>query len=113
MNDLPKLMYNKSIPILFADDTSILFTHSNTTKFIANIHTVFEIISTWFKTVIFNKILKKTRYIHFKTRNRPSNDMKIGLDNRLIPSDLHTKFLLLTIDSQYIIMENTYRSPNK
>jgi len=59
MNDLPKFMYNKSIPILFADDTSILFTHSNTTKFIANIHTVFEIISTWFKTVIFNKILKK------------------------------------------------------
>ena len=46
------------------------------------------------------------------TRNRPSNDMKIGLDNKLIPIALHTKFLELTTDSQYIIMENTYRSPN-
>jgi len=58
MNDLPKLVYNKSIPALFADDTSILFMHSNATKFIANIHTVFGIINTWFKTVIFNTILK-------------------------------------------------------
>ena len=38
--------------------------------------------------------------------------MKIGLDNKLIPSALYTKFLELTINSQYIIMENTYRSPN-
>jgi len=59
MNDLPKLIYNKSIPILFADHTSILFTHINTTKFIANIRTVFGIINNWFKTVIFNKILEK------------------------------------------------------
>ena len=29
INDLPKIINNKSIPILFADDTSILFTNSN------------------------------------------------------------------------------------
>jgi hypothetical protein len=78
MNDLPKFIYNKSIPILFADDTNILFTHSNATKFI-NTHTVFGIINTWF-----HKIFKKT-HISFKARNRPSIDMKIGLDNKLIP----------------------------
>ena len=49
MNDLSKFTNNKSTAILFADDTSILFTHSNTTKFNANTHTVFETINTWFK----------------------------------------------------------------
>jgi hypothetical protein len=34
---------------LFADDTSILFTHSNTTKFNANTHAAFESINISFK----------------------------------------------------------------
>lgn len=49
INDFSKFTDNKSTAILFADDTSILFTHSNTTRFNANTHTVFEIINTWFK----------------------------------------------------------------
>jgi hypothetical protein len=36
MNDLSKFTDNKSTAILFADDTSILFNHSNTTKLNAN-----------------------------------------------------------------------------
>jgi hypothetical protein len=42
---------------------------------------------------------KKTHYIHFKTRNSPSIDMKTDLNNKLIPNALFTKFLGLTIDS--------------
>jgi len=49
MNDLSKCTANKSTAILFADDASILCTHSDTTKFNANTYTVFEIINTWFK----------------------------------------------------------------
>jgi hypothetical protein len=49
VNDLPKIINNKSIPILFARDTSILFIHSNITEFNANTHTVSEIINNWFK----------------------------------------------------------------
>jgi len=33
INGLPHFVNNKSTPILFADDTSILFTHSDTTEF--------------------------------------------------------------------------------
>jgi hypothetical protein len=40
INDLPQFMNNKSAPFLFADDTYILFTHSNTTEFNSNSHTV-------------------------------------------------------------------------
>ena len=36
MTDLPQIINNISTPILFADGTSVLFTHSNTTEFNAN-----------------------------------------------------------------------------
>jgi len=45
INNLPKSVNNKSVPILFADDTSILLSHSNPTDFNNNINTVFKILS--------------------------------------------------------------------
>jgi len=33
INDLPKIINKTSAPIIFADDTSILFTHSNLIDF--------------------------------------------------------------------------------
>ena len=42
MNDFPKFLIDKSVPILFADDTSILLSHSNPTDFNNNINTVFK-----------------------------------------------------------------------
>jgi len=49
INDLPTLINKKAIPVLFADDTSILFTHSNFMEFHVNIETVLGNVSTWFK----------------------------------------------------------------
>ena len=49
IDDLPQFTNNKSTPVLFANDTSILFTYSNTTELNSTIHTVFETIHTWFK----------------------------------------------------------------
>jgi hypothetical protein len=43
INDLPKAINNRPIPILFIDDTSILFSRSNHDDFIENIHSLFEI----------------------------------------------------------------------
>jgi hypothetical protein len=45
---------------LFADDTSILLTPSDITKFNANTHTVYESINIWFKHYYLSLILKKT-----------------------------------------------------
>ena len=52
VNDLPMIINNKSIPILFAGETSILFIHSSITEFNINTHTVSETIGL--KTVIFH-----------------------------------------------------------
>jgi len=50
INDLPKFVNDKSVPILFADDTSVLLSHSNPTD---NINTVFKILNDWFKQNVF------------------------------------------------------------
>ena len=41
-NDLPKIINKISAPIIFVDDTNILFAHSNLEGFNKNIHIVFE-----------------------------------------------------------------------
>jgi hypothetical protein len=42
MNDLPMIINNKSIPVLFAADTSIVFIHSDFIAYKNNISTLFE-----------------------------------------------------------------------
>jgi hypothetical protein len=49
INDLPAVINKKAIPVLFADDTSILFIHRNTREFHMNIDTVLGNVNTWFK----------------------------------------------------------------
>jgi len=85
--------------ILFANDTSILFTHSDTTELNSNTYTILETVNTWFKNnyISLNFGKKKPHSVHFKTRNSPAIDMKIDYNNKLIPSVLSTKFLRLTI----------------
>ena len=56
----------------------------------SNTDTVFDTKNTWFK---------KLNCIHLKVRNSPAIDMKIGYNNKLIPSVPSTKFLCFTIDS--------------
>jgi hypothetical protein len=41
INDLPAVINKKAIPVLFADNTNILFTHHNFMEFHVNIDTVF------------------------------------------------------------------------
>jgi len=50
INDLPAVVNQKAIPVLFADDTIILFTPRNTREFHMNIDTVFGNVNTWLKT---------------------------------------------------------------
>jgi hypothetical protein len=49
INDFPKFVKDKSVPSLFADDTSILLSHSNPTDFKFDINTVFKILNDWFQ----------------------------------------------------------------
>jgi hypothetical protein len=48
-NDLPKLINKTSLPVLFADDTSILFAQPNLTDLHNNRRSIFETLNKWFK----------------------------------------------------------------
>jgi hypothetical protein len=99
INDLPKIINNKSIHILFADDTSILFTNSNLTNYNKDIYTVFKFVNKCFKGNFLSLNFEKTHYIHVTTKNNLTINMKICCDNNLIPSVLHPKFLGINIVS--------------
>jgi hypothetical protein len=49
MNDLSMIINKKSIPVLFAADTSIVFIHSDFIPHKNNINTLFETSNKWFK----------------------------------------------------------------
>ena len=46
-NDLPMIINKTSSPINFADDTSILFTHSKLIDFNKNISIIFTTLNKW------------------------------------------------------------------
>jgi hypothetical protein len=96
---LPKSINNKSLLILFADDTSILFTSSNLTNHNKDNHTVFKLIYKWFKENFLSLNFEKTYYIDFLTKNNQTTKMKTGYDDKLIPNISHTKLLGIYIDS--------------
>jgi hypothetical protein len=59
INDLPKIINNTSASIIFADDTSTLFAHSNLIDFNKIIYIIFTTLNKWLRanqlTLNFNK----------------------------------------------------------
>jgi len=98
MNDLPKFVNDKSVPILFADDTSILLSHSNPTDFNNNINTVFKILNVWFKQNLLSLNFTKNQFTNFTTKNNNQIEININYYNKFIPTITYTKFLGLTVD---------------
>jgi len=93
LNDVPKIMNERSLLISFADDTSILYTNSICTNYSKDIHTLFELMNKWFKENFVSLDFEETHHFHFITKNNPALNMKIGDVNELTPTVLHTQFL--------------------
>jgi hypothetical protein len=97
INNLPKILNKISTPIIFADYTSILFSHSNINDFNKNILILFEIINEWFRANKLALNLNKTHYIQFKTETVMSDIFTISYNNKF-NSTFSTKFLGVTVD---------------
>jgi hypothetical protein len=63
INDLPKIINKTSTPIIFADDTSILFAHSNLIDLNKNIHIVFTTLNKWLRANQLFLNFNKTNYV--------------------------------------------------
>ena len=95
--DLPKITNITSAPIIFADDTSILFAHSDLIDFNKHIHRVFVTLNKWFKANQLLQNFNKTNYIHPATKRNMLFNLKIGFNNNLITRSSYTKFLDITL----------------
>ena len=62
INDLPNFVKDKSKPIPFADDTSIIVTNSNPKDYISDIMTTFECLNKWFQANSFLLNYDKTYF---------------------------------------------------
>jgi hypothetical protein len=82
---------NNSIPILFADNTSVLITTPRLEDLEKSIIESLKQLLRWFNSNLFSLNLKKTHFNHFKTRNAPLLDIQIGYHNNLITNIHHTK----------------------
>jgi len=59
INDLPKVINNKSKAILFADDTSIIISNPNAINLKKYIINIFEQMNVWFTSTFLSLILIK------------------------------------------------------
>ena len=98
-NDQPNIINKTSAPIIFADDTRVLFTHSKLTDFNKNIHIVFTILNKWLRANQLYRSFNKTNYVHFTTKRYMSVNLKTGFNNNFITNSSYTKFLGVTMDN--------------
>jgi hypothetical protein len=92
-------MRNKLTPILFADDTSILVSHSNLSDFTNDIKIIFNNLNEWFTQNLLFLNFTKIQFTNFATTNRDQMEIIIEYNNKTIPICSSTKFLGLAVDS--------------
>jgi hypothetical protein len=99
INDLPKTINDKTIPMLFADVTNLLVTSPNLNDFGVNINTAFHCINDWFKVKLLSINFNKTHYIQFTANsNNPITNIKITYDYKQITTISNIKFLGIYIN---------------
>ena len=84
--------------IMFADDTTLLFTSKSISNLNTIINTELNKVCDWLKTNKLSINVSKTNYIVFK-KNLPLDSIKIHINNLCINQVLSTKFLGVIITS--------------
>ena len=87
--------------VLFADDTTILYSHEDLVSNINVVNNELKEVTNWFKANRLSVNAKKTNYMLLGARQRNSRDddkIMIKLDDTSLERVLTTKFLGVTID---------------
>ena len=85
----------KTVPILFADDTSIIVKSPNSKDFQTNMVTACNCVNKRFQVNLLSINVDKTHYIQFETKNKPTLDINIVCDYNLITTLPNIKFLCI------------------
>jgi hypothetical protein len=101
INDLPKTIKDETVPILFADDTSIIVKSPNPQDFQTNMVLAFNNVNKWFKVNLLSINVDKTHYFQFKTKSKPNLDISIPCDGNLITYSPKIGFLGIQIHDSF------------
>ena len=99
INDLSKSVSDKSIPILFADDTSFILTSYDDSELRHKANEVFNIINKWFHSNSLTLNYNKTYFLQFQTKTKNGNNTQMLHINKTTATVKSIKFLGLTIDT--------------
>ena len=96
--------------ILYADDTTILYSNNNLKSLFDVVNRELTSISDWFKANRLSLNLTKCNYIIFSNRNKPSNssNLNIVIDERVIHRVHKYTFLGVFIDERVIHRVHKY-----
>ena len=100
-NDLPNTL-TVSKYILFDDDTTIYYSHSNLNTLYTNLNKDLQILNDWFKTSKLSLNVSNTRYIIFNKKKQCAQDteLKIIIGQESVNQVKYTQFLGIYIDEK-------------
>ena len=84
INDLPKAIKHKALPMLFTDDTSILITSPNSNQLHSDLNTVFAQLNKWFKSNLLFLNFDKTHFIQFNNASKCTSVTEIKYEEEQI-----------------------------
>jgi len=95
----PYIINNISKLTLFTDDTSIIFSNSNSTDYATEFIVTFDKINLWFTINSLSLNLYKTNYVHFTAKSNTNIDINIKFKDIQINNIYNIKFPGLTTDN--------------
>ena len=98
INDLPMAVPSQVIPILFADDTSIIITSPNACELQKAISASIHQLTKWFQENSLSLNVSETYFLQFRNKNQNNLHTPVTLDSNSITKANHIKFLELTIN---------------
>jgi hypothetical protein len=99
INDLLQITNKNSKIVLFADDTSIIITNTNSSNFEKSVNKIIQDINEWLNTNSLSLNLDKTHFTQFVTKNGSSIAFNIMYGNNKIANIYNIKFLGLTLEN--------------
>ena len=92
ISDLPKVLIQNALLILFTDDTIVIVADSDIVDFQLNMKVVYEQLNDWFNVDLLLLNFEKTGFIHFKTKNAHEINGKLQYENKFIANLSDTNF---------------------
>jgi hypothetical protein len=94
ISNLPKVINEETIPILFSDDTNLLVKNLNYDDLRQKINTALHYINEWVKVNQLSINVNKTHYIQFTaSNNNPLTEIQIACDKKKLRHYLTLNFL--------------------